>query len=44
MLTDLPQHVQVQTREVDLSAGVAAAGAALLVLGLWLSRRQGPLG
>ena len=44
VLTDLPRHVQVQTREVDLSAGVAAAGAALLVLGLWLSRRQGPLG
>ncbi|GAA1880180.1 VWA domain-containing protein [Lapillicoccus jejuensis] len=44
VLTDLPRHVQVQTREVDLSAGVAAAGAALLVLGLWLARRQGPLG
>ena len=39
VLGDLPKHVTVQQRDVDLSAGFAALAAAALLLGLGLSLR-----
>ncbi|MEO3937213.1 VWA domain-containing protein [Dermatophilaceae bacterium Soc4.6] len=45
VLTDLPQHVEVRTQEVDLSVWFTVGAAALLVLGLGLSLRwASPLG
>jgi len=39
VLTDLPQHVEVRTQQVDLSVWFTVAAAALLLLGLGLSLR-----
>jgi Ca-activated chloride channel homolog len=39
VLADLPKHVTVQQRDVDLSAGFAALAAVALLLGLGLSLR-----
>ena len=43
VLNDLPKHVTVQQRDIDLSAGFAALAAVALLLGLGLSLRWTPL-
>ncbi|WP_404389717.1 VWA domain-containing protein [Humibacillus xanthopallidus] len=43
VLGDLPKHVTVQQRDIDLSAGFAALAAMALLLGLGLSLRWTPL-
>ena len=43
VLGDLPKHVTMQQRDVDLSAGFAALAAVALLLGLGLSLRWTPL-
>jgi Ca-activated chloride channel homolog len=43
VLADLPKHVTVQQRDVDLSAGFAALATVALLLGLGLSLRWTPL-
>ena len=43
VLGDLPKHVTVQQRDIDLSAGFAALAAVALLLGLGLSLRWTPL-
>jgi Ca-activated chloride channel family protein len=39
VLHDLPKHVQVQERDLDVSVGFAAAGALLLVAALGAAAR-----
>lgn len=39
VLDDLPKHVDLQERDVEISAGFAALAALLLLLGLWLAGR-----
>jgi Ca-activated chloride channel family protein len=41
VLDDLPKHVDVQERVVDISAGFAGLAALLLLLGLGLALRWG---
>ena len=43
VLSDLPKHVTIQQRDIDLSAGFAALAAVALLLGLGLSIRWTPL-
>jgi Ca-activated chloride channel family protein len=43
VLRDLPKHVTMQQRDIDLSAGFAALAAVALLLGLGLSIRSSPL-
>jgi Ca-activated chloride channel family protein len=43
VLGDLPKHVTIQQRDVDLSAGFAALAAVALLLGLGFSLRWSPL-
>ena len=42
VLTDLPKHVDVQERDVEISFGFAALAAVALLLGLWLAGRWRP--
>lgn len=39
VLDDLPKHVDLQERNVEISAGFAGLAALLLLLGLWLAGR-----
>jgi Ca-activated chloride channel family protein len=39
VLNDLPKHVDVQERNVEISVGFAGLAALLLLLGLWLAGR-----
>jgi Ca-activated chloride channel family protein len=39
VLNDLPKHVDVQERDVDVSVAFAGLAALLLLLGLWLAGR-----